>query len=213
MSQLTMRFAPERLAPLPALPVSLAEAKAYCRSEDAEDAIVEGLISAAVDTLDGPSGTLGRCLMPQTWRQPFAGFCDRLALPVPVNAVSEVAYLDCNGAMQILDKACYQLVDPAGLPYVARAKSYAWPETFEGDRATVFVTFSAGYETFPNPLKQAILLDVRRAYGAVKPGVDLKKEVVEGVGSQEWDVSGSLDSKIADIISRMLAPYSRLGLL
>lgn len=210
MNHPVARFAPERLPPLPALPVSLAEAKAYCRSEDAEDAIVEGLISAAVETLDGPSGTLGRCLMPQVWRQPFGGFCDRLALPVPVNAVSEVAYLDRDGAMQILDPACYQLVDPAGLPYVACAKGYAWPGTFGGDQATVFVTFSAGYETFPNPLKQAILLDVRRAYGVVKASADLKKEVVEGVGSREWDVAGSLDSKIGDLIERLLSPYRRI---
>lgn len=210
MSQPTMRFAPERLAPLPALPVTLAEAKAYCRSDDADDAIVEGLISAAVEMLDGPSGTLGRCLMPQVWRQSFAGFCDRLALPVPVNKVSEVAYLDRDGATQTIDPACYQVVDPAGLPHVTRARGYAWPATFEGDRATVFVTFSAGYETFPNPLKQAILLDVRRAYGIVKANADLKKEVVEGVGSREWDVAGSLDSKIGDLIERLLSPYRRV---
>ncbi|MBS1183861.1 MAG: hypothetical protein H6Q99_3741 [Proteobacteria bacterium] len=213
MNRPIARFAPERLKPLPALPVTLAEAKAYCRSEDADDAIVEGLISSAVETLDGPSGKLGRCLMPQTWRQPFAGFRDRLPLPVPAIEVSEVAYLDSDGAMQTIDPARYQLVDAAGLPYVARAKGYAWPATVEGDRASVFVTFMAGYETFPNPIKQAILLDVRRTYGALKADADLKKEVVEGVGSQERDVSGSLDGKIADIISRMLAPYSRLGLL
>jgi len=210
MSRPTARFAPERLAPLPALPVTLAEAKAYCRSEDADDAIVEGLISSAVETLDGPSGTLGRCLMPQTWRQSFAGFCERLPLPVPVNTVSEIAYLDSDGAMQIIDRACYNLVDAAGLPYVTRAKGYAWPATPEADRALVFVTFSAGYETFPNPLKQAILLDVRRSYGVVKANADLRKEVVEGVGSREWDVAGSLDSKIGDLIERLLLPYRRI---
>ncbi|MBS1164902.1 MAG: hypothetical protein H6R00_927 [Proteobacteria bacterium] len=212
MSRPTIRFAPERLAPLPALPVTLAEAKGYCRSEDADDAIVEGLISSAVETLDGPSGTLGRCLMPQTWRQPFARFCDRLPFPVPVNTVFEIAYLDTDGAMKTIDPACYHLVDATGLPYVARAKGYAWPATFEADRASVFVTFSAGYETFPNPLKQAILLDVRRAYGVVKASADLKKEVVEGVGSREWDVAGSLDSKIGDLIERLLLPYRRIDL-
>lgn len=212
MSRPTARFAPERLAPLPALPVTLAEAKAYCRSEDDDDAIVEGLISAAVEPLDGPAGTLGRCLMPQTWRQPFAGFRDRLPLPVPVIAVAEVTYLDSYGTMKTLDPAFYQLVDSAGLPYVARAKGFAWPATVEADRAAVFVTFSAGYETFPNPIKQAILLDVRRAYGAIRANADLKKEVVEGVGSREWDVAGSLDSKIGDLIERLLAPYRRIEL-
>lgn len=212
MSRPISRFAPERLRPWPALPVTLAEAKAYCRSEDADDAIVEGLISSAVETLDGPSGTLGRCLMPQTWRQPFAKFYDRLNLPVPVLEVEEVAYIDLDGAMRIVDPTCYQLVDAAGLPYIACAGGYAWPYTGGGSRVTVFVTFSAGYETFPNPLKQAILLDVRRAYGVVKANADLKKEVVEGVGSREWDVAGSLDSKIGDLIERLLLPYRRIDL-
>lgn len=206
------RYTPVRLTGPTSQPVTLDEARAYCRSEASDDAIVAGLIGAAVEALDGPEGTLGRCLMPQVWRQPFGGFRDCLALPFPAIDVVEVSYLDETGATQVVDPATYRLEDAAGLPYVVYAGERDWPATFRADRATVFVTFTAGFgDGVPAPIRSAILLDVRRAYGAIKADASLRKEVVEGVGSQEWDV-GSLDNTIGDIITRLLAPYRRINL-
>lgn len=66
------------------LPVTLAEAKAHVRVDHAfEDSLLEDVyIRGAMSDLDGWSGQLGRCIMPQTWRveAPCAGW---LVLPMP----------------------------------------------------------------------------------------------------------------------------------
>lgn len=213
MSRHPDHFAPVLVEAPVALPVTLEEAKAYCRNEAADDHLVEAALGAAVASVDGPDGSLGRCLMPQTWRQPFADFTDRLALPFPAISLVEVAYVAEDGETKIVDLATVRLVDATGLPHVIRLGGLSWPATRCDGGPAVSVTFVAGFaDAVPAPIKQAILLDVRRSYGVFKADADLKKEVVEGVGSQEWDVSGSLDGKLADIIARMLAPYRRVTL-
>ena len=81
------------------LPVSLDEAKQYCRVEhDDENLLIESLIVAAVDYLDGPSGILGRAIIEQQWLLELDAWPSRLALPIePVSTVT-VQYLDKLGA-------------------------------------------------------------------------------------------------------------------
>lgn len=74
---------PVRITAAVAEPVSLAEIKAYCAVDhDDDDAMLAGLITAAVAHLDGYSGVLGRAIMEQVWQiaPPAAG--DYL-LPMP----------------------------------------------------------------------------------------------------------------------------------
>ena len=48
-------------------PVTLAEAKAWCRVDHIDDdTLISSLIDAAVSKLDGYSGILGRCMVTQT---------------------------------------------------------------------------------------------------------------------------------------------------
>ena len=59
---------PTLITPPVAMPVTLAEAKAHCRVDGSDDdAVLSALIAGAVGHLDGWSGVLGRCIMPQTW--------------------------------------------------------------------------------------------------------------------------------------------------
>lgn len=205
-------YAPVLVTAPAALPVTLEQAKAQCRVGGTdEDDLITSLIAAATGHLDGWGGILRRCLIRQTWRQPFSGFADALALPFPTIEVVEVSYRDAAGTLRRVANDTYSLDDADGLPRVVVSPGSTWPiaRAFSGEN--VFVTFVAGYDgDVPAPIKQAILLDVRRTYGAIQADADLKKEVVEGVGSREWDVAGSLDSKIGVLIERLLSPYRRI---
>jgi len=205
-------YAPVLVEGPAALPVTLDEAKAYCRNGADDDHLVEAALGAAVASVDGPNGLLGRCLMPQTWRQSFSGFAECLPLPFPAIDLVEIGYAK-GGVVKTADLSTVRLVDPSGMPHVVCLDGAAWPAARSDGGPAVNVTFTAGFpDAVPAPIKQAILLEVRRAYGVFKADADLKKDVVEGVGSKEWDVSGSLDSKLADMIDRMLAPYRRVNL-
>ena len=73
---------PVLITPPAAQPVTLPEAKAHCRVDGSDDdALITGLIAAAVGHLDGWSGVLGRCIMPQTWR--ISAAAGDVVLPMP----------------------------------------------------------------------------------------------------------------------------------
>lgn len=73
--------------------VALADLKLHLRVDgDDEDDLIEAMEASAVAHLDGWTGTLGRAIMPQTWRQEFTSAeCARLALP-DVSAVTVTGY-------------------------------------------------------------------------------------------------------------------------
>jgi uncharacterized phiE125 gp8 family phage protein len=88
------------IAPPVAQPVTVDALRRHLRVDHTdEDAVIAALRDAAVGWLDGWSGVLGRAIMPQTWRQEFAGWGDlRLLLP-DVSAIT-VTWRDAVGAMQ-----------------------------------------------------------------------------------------------------------------
>ena len=173
-------LAPVRTVPPASEPVTLTEAKLHCGVDhDEHDDLIEGLISAATEHLDGYTGILGRALVTQTWRQDFGGFGSKLRLPVaPVASVSGVTYRDGENEQQTLSTSIYTLfVDAAG-PFVALQPDQDWPGAYARPDA-VSVTFVAGVaaDDVPRPIKQSILLMVGHWYAnreAVGPG-DLKE--------------------------------------
>lgn len=80
--------------------VSLADMKEHLRiNHNDHDAHLVAIERAAVAHLDGWRGVLGRCLMPQTWRQDFYGWgCLRIAMPDASSVV--VTYKDADGDFQ-----------------------------------------------------------------------------------------------------------------
>lgn len=172
-------------------PVSLVEAKAHLRVDDAdENTLIEGLILAATAHLDGHVGILGRCLIDQTWSQEYTGFnaCMRLRL-FPVSAVTAITYTDSNGDVQTLSASQYEvLVDAIGA-YVAIENI---PST-NGRR--VKIEYVAGYgdaAKVPAPIKQAILLHIASLY-------EIREREVVGVTLTETTSYTSL-----------IAPYRRI---
>lgn len=169
-------LAPVRTVAPANMPVSLAEAKAHLRVEhDDQDDLITAQIKAATAWLDGYAGILGRALITQTWRQDFAGFADRLTLPVsPVIAVVGVSYFDAGNVVQALDAGVYDLFADARGAYVTLRPGQSWPASFRRADA-VSITFTAGFGAaadVPEPIRQAILLIVQRLFDGADTEID-----------------------------------------
>jgi uncharacterized phiE125 gp8 family phage protein len=154
-----------RLTAATPLPVTLAEAKQHLKLEPTDteqDDLVEGLLVAAVESLDGRDGLLNRALLTQAWE----AYADR---PQPDD--SFVVGLGPDPAVSRLER----LVDgawtevPAG-DYVVRpiarrraaiipAAGKSWPAADDVPSAWK-ITFQAGFgptsDHVPAPIKAAI---------------------------------------------------------
>ena len=141
-------LAPVLVTPPTETPVSLEEAKIHLRVDgDEEDALIVALINAATGHLDGYTGILGRCLMPQTWSQEIEAPVGDLVLPLaPVASATIAAFTD----FRVLQD---------GRGYFLRLNDGAsWPA------GSVVVSFVAGYLDVPAPLTSAILLHIGTLY-------------------------------------------------
>lgn len=144
------------------LPVSLAEAKAHCRVEDAaEDATLNGLIAAATDYVEQYTG---KAIIAQTWRLTLDEFSDSILLPKnPVQSVSSFQYNDTQGVLQTLSADDYTAdlaSDPAWIVINANTQL---PDLADGVNM-VQISFIAGYTTVPPSIKHAILMLVAQWY-------------------------------------------------
>lgn len=99
-----------RVTAATALPFTLADAKEHLKVEhDDDDARIAGLIAAALESLQPPTGWLGRSLCEQTLRLDLPGWpWARRCLPAgPVLAINSVKYFDVNNIEQTLDSSLY----------------------------------------------------------------------------------------------------------
>lgn len=132
--------------------------------DTSQRAHVEALIAAATAHIDGPDGTLGRAIGVQTLEATLDSFCyDPIALPCrPIIDVESVSYRDRTGAWQVLDPALYELRGDE----LGTAWGCSWPATqaFRGRGDAVKVSYRAGYEETPAPIRVAILLMVDDLY-------------------------------------------------
>ena len=140
----------------PAEFVPLDAVKGYLNvAHDDDDELIQRLINAAVAKLDGTDGLLGRCLRPQVWRMSIDGFpCGDIAIPLPpLRSVDTITYLGRGGATETLDPGSYAVAGVGGEGRIV--PDTRWPET-SGRPESVTVTFSAGYDTVPFDIAQAI---------------------------------------------------------
>lgn len=188
---------PVRVTP-PAVPLlSLEEAKVHCRIDaDDEDGLIEGLIAAATDHLDGWSGILGRCLVNQQWQIGLFGWPSAREVHLPFPDVSEAAvvYRDAEGDEQPVDSNEFDVVEDWGGSYVRFSGSFAPPSLFRGAVAPVKVSFTAGYgpaaEDVPEAIRQAALLLVGHWY-------DNRQATIVGTNAAEVPLA----------VDALLAPY------
>lgn len=150
-------------------PVSLQEAKTHLRVDTSDDdVLIQTLIEAATAHLDGFSGTLGRAIMPQTWAQEYADLRGDLVLPF--GPVKSIVTLEHGGGT--FDG--FRLLKDGRGPFLRLNDGEIWPV---GNGSGV-VTFIAGYDEVPAPIKVAILLHVGTLFenretmvGNVKPSL------------------------------------------
>ncbi len=174
---------PVLVTPPEILPVTLAAAKAHLRVDFSDDdSLIEGLIKAATDHLDGWTGILGRCLVEQTWAETLdSGSC-----ALGLGPVIEIVNVEAN--VETVDPSLYGLrTDAGGRSFIDCAIS-----------GPVTVTYTAGYantdddqSTVPAALKAAILMLVGHWYH-----------------NREAVVSSSV-SELPLAVASLIAPYRR----
>ncbi len=175
----------------PAPIVSTDEAKAQLRVDfDDDNALIDALIDAATSHLDGWAGVLQRALGAQTLKVTLDGFpAEPLRLPCPpIIAITAITYIDADGAEQTVDAATYEL-SAGGVLRLAYGQD--WP-TPRSDDDPVTITYTAGYDTVPGPIRQAILLMVGDLYAN-------RETVVVGTVSAEIGM--------APTVATLIGPY------
>ncbi|MBA4219939.1 MAG: hypothetical protein C0458_04330 [Methylobacterium sp.] len=152
------------------------------------DGLLDGLIAAATEEIDGPTGWLGRAIGRQTLELrgsafPCRGEWLRLPLP-PFISVSEVAFTAPDGTDGVVAGDVYRVRDGQ----IGLAPGKSWPAV-ACEPSSVRIRYLAGYapDAIPATVKSALALRVSELSHAGAGDPALKKEVVEGVGSQEWD--------------------------
>jgi hypothetical protein len=153
-------------------------------TEVIEDAMIDGLVAAAVDQAEQ---FLCRPLLTTGFRytqDAFPGhrffghyvghafgcvtgdYDDRyLRIPIGgVSAVSEVGYVDTDGAAQIMDPSTYLLDTTEPTARIAPAWATFWPFA-RHQMSAVHVNFQAGYGTTANVVPAAIVAAVKLILG------------------------------------------------
>lgn len=195
-------YRPVLVTPPASTPVSLVEVKEQSLVDhDDQDGKIELLIAAAVSHLDGWTGTLGRALCEQTWRQDYDDFASCLRLPLgPVQSIEAVTYIDTDGIEQTVDEADYTLRTDSLGSYVEFGCEYSFP-SLNSANAAVSVEFVAGYPvtdgawTGPAAIKHAIMLLVAHWF-------ENREAVLTGQGAAATTLPLGVDA--------LLAPYRRI---
>ena len=196
---------PVLITPPAIQPVTLAEAKLHLRVDhNDEDALIQSLIRAATEHLDGLTGILGRCLVEQVWRQDHDRFARQMIIPLgPAVTAQSITWRDPAGQLSTVPSVSYDLrTDDAGNAVIRFDADYAFPTNLHESRA-IAITFKAGYETnpgppatstVPDPLKVAILLLVGHWYQ--------NREAVSAAGM----------ASLPFAVEALIAPYRRMRL-
>jgi len=149
--------------------ISLEEARLFLRLDASgspathpEDQLVQSLITAAREAAENYTQ---KALAYGEFVEILPGFPVVITLVAPTISVTSIYYVDQDNVSQLLDPSEYEVVDNVIYPVTA------WPATATG-RATVTVTFQAGYtdlispNDYPMPvaIRQAMLLMIGHMY-------------------------------------------------
>lgn len=148
-------------------PVSLADAKAHCRVDGAdEDSWFSTIAIPAARR--AAEHELGRRLVTQTWEAVYDEFpAYGVALAPGVLTIESVKYVATDATEQTLDPAAYVLDAESTPSFALPAAGTAWPATASAAN-TVRVRFTCGYGAtaahVPGEVRQWILMHIGTAY-------------------------------------------------
>lgn len=149
-------------------PVTLEQAKAHLRLDtDDDDQLIVRSITAARQWIEGQTKkALGAKTFTQTvdFDWPWKHGMQWIDFEVnPVTAVTSITYVDGSSPNPTLSADDYIVVARNHNSYVTTAYGVDWP-TLRNVPEAVSITFTAGYSTVPEPLKQAVILLVTHMY-------------------------------------------------
>lgn len=172
--------------------------------DDVSDEVLGAYIQAATDQIDGWNGWLGRAIVQQQWRMTLEGFgCERIRIPLPpLVSLDEVRYFDTGGVQQVWPDNEYASLGQ----YLMPKSGFAYPPTqFRAD--AVQIDFTAGFETVPEAIKQAICLMVSNLRSLSERNLFISADTVDGVGSKQFVVGGNAAAAINAAVDALLSPY------
>lgn len=186
---------PQRITPPVEAPVPLGDMKAALREDDdSQDDLITSMIAGATDHLDGWSGTLGRCLVTQTWRFELAGLPRVVPLMMPDAQAVAATILQQDGSRITVDPADLSLREAVG-----------GAELIHSGPAPVL----------PGEVDHPVRLDVTFGFGAA---VDVPAPIVQAirliVGHMYARREAVADGRLAVLpmgVAAMLAPYRWIG--
>ncbi|WP_260597820.1 head-tail connector protein [Sphingomonas endolithica] len=147
------------VSPEPLVTWEDADAHLKLDGDTSEKTIVEGMIAAATEHIDGPNGWLGRAIGVQTLEAYFDTFETMghgLVLPYPPHIeLVGITWRDSNRSKVVGDPLDYELIGDT----IYSLGEAAWSGLHIG-REALTVKYRAGYETLPAAIRAAILLMV-----------------------------------------------------
>ncbi|WP_319528981.1 head-tail connector protein [uncultured Cohaesibacter sp.] len=193
-----MKFAPILMQAPTTLPISLDEAKDHCRVGGADhDSTIEALIEAAVGYLDGYTGVLGKCLMPQTWAQEFDCWQDFPLCLGPVTELQSISYFDRDGTEQALNVETVRIERRVIETVAALKPGKSWPDDADFGEGLITVTWKAGY------------VDAASVPPAIKHAMKLL--IGHWFENREAVIVGSINSNLQLAVESLIAPHRRVG--
>lgn len=184
-------------------PITAAEVKTHLNASAMSDATANRLVKTERGFIEKYCGIF---VAAQTVAANCDCFADFVRLPIaPVNSVSAVSYVDADGTTQTLPSTVYELRADGLVAAIVLKYGQAWPSVRPGSRITL--TATVGWATVPDELVSAILLRLGRLNALSKSDPLLRRRVIEGVGSREWDASGALEQSMTRAVADLLENY------
>jgi uncharacterized phiE125 gp8 family phage protein len=153
-------FRPTLITPPAEAPVSLDEVKEHATVDFADDdALLTGLLGAAVAHLDGFRGVLGRALVTQTWQVQRSSWARSIRLPVPDVSAVTINYADVDGIEQSVSASSVSVFPIATGTLISIADGFDLPALEAGNPAPLNIRFTCGFgaaSDVPDSLKLAI---------------------------------------------------------